>query len=223
MRDVVSFLDDLRLESAAMSAPAPSPALEARLERPTARVLRTVEAFARPRTRMNSRLRPVVALCAASCVTFGSLAAAGALPGPLQHASARFGSHFGIGIPGATRTRAVPPVDAASAAAGSTPEPNAAGPWDVERSRWAEPTPVRAPVLASSDEAKASVSPLPIANIGSSPLPLSLSLEVLPSALDPRNVARAVRHGAGQESPADRGQQRRSHRPGLSRIWARKR
>ena len=102
-RDVASFLDDLRLESAATSAPTPSPPLEALLDRPTARVLRTAEPDARRRTRVLLRLRPVAALCAASCVTFGGLAAAGALPGPLQHAGATFGSRFGVGIPGATR------------------------------------------------------------------------------------------------------------------------
>jgi len=221
---VAGFLDNLRLESAAMSAPAPSLVLEARLDHPTAGVVRTAEAGARRQTSVLSRLRPVAALCAASCVTFGGLAAAGALPGPLQHASASFGSHFGVGIPGATRSPAVPP--AAARGADSSAKFNAAGLRDVESPPSVAAT-GKSPALAPADDTKRPVAvPLsPTSSLGSSPLRLSLRLDVLPTALDPKNVApRAVRHAAAPKpSPENSGQQSPRHRRGLSRISSRER
>ena len=214
-RGVAGFLDDLRLESAAMSAPAPSPPLEALLDRPTARVLRTAVPDARRRTRVLLHLRPVAALCAASCVTFGGLAAAGALPGPLQHASASFGSHFGVGIPGATRTPAVPPADAAAAEpAGHAPEANAAGPRDVETPPSVAPITATAPALAPSDDTKppAAVPPSPISSIDSGPLPVSVPLEVSPTVLDTTNLAPRTVRNAAEPSPEKPGQQQPRHR-----------
>ena len=213
-RDVASFLDDLRLESAATSAPTPSPPLEALLDRPTARVLRTAEPDARRRTRVLLRLRPVAALCAASCVTFGGLAAAGALPGPLQRAGATFGSHFGVGIPGATRTPAVPPADAAAAEpAGYSPKAHAAGPRDVETPPSVAPITAKTPALAPSDDTKppAAVPPSPISSIDSGPLSLSLPLEVLPTTLDPKNLAPRTVRNTAEPSPEKPGQQQPRH------------
>ena len=79
LQTVATFLDDLRLEAAARPAPTPSPALAAIFD--GRRTLPHTPAVRSTRTRATVRLRPVATLVAATAVTFGGLATAGALPG----------------------------------------------------------------------------------------------------------------------------------------------
>jgi hypothetical protein len=106
LRGVATFLDDVRLEAAAMPAPAARPALAAIFE--GRRTLPTPATPPAPRARTIARLRPVAALAAAATVSFGGLATAGALPGPVQRASAQLGTHLGIRLPGTPHPVPVP-------------------------------------------------------------------------------------------------------------------
>lgn len=229
-RDVSRFLDNMRLESAAMSAPTPAPALTAMLEVPFSHMPARAP-DRREWTRVHRHLRPVAALCAASCAMFGGLAAAGALPRPLQHASASFGSHFGVGMPRATRTPAAPRNVAA-------PAPPSAAPASVALSTAARSgaflaapvAPVaKPPELADLLAANPPVamSPPRISSFGSGPLPLSLPRDLLPAELDPNDVVPGSVHPVTEPDPApeepEQPQHERPHRHGLSRIGSRER
>lgn len=109
--DVDSFLDAMRTEFGATPPPEPRPTLASTLDgrrplRPASgpRVHTTFPAR-RPRRR---GLRPVAAFATAGIVLFGGLATAGALPGPVQRATADVTAHVGIHLPG--RTPANPEV-----------------------------------------------------------------------------------------------------------------
>jgi hypothetical protein len=106
--DVDAFLDAMRSEFGSTPAPEPRPTLASTLDgrrplRPASgpRVHTTFPAR-RPR---RTRLRPVAAVAAAGAVLFGGLASAGALPGPVQRATADVTSHVGIELPGRTETQ----------------------------------------------------------------------------------------------------------------------
>jgi hypothetical protein len=113
--DVDAFLTDMRLDFGALPAPEPRPTLAATLD--GRRELRPASGPAPkptfpPARPPAHRLRPVVAVFAASAVLFGGLASAGALPGPVQRTTADLGSHVGLELPG--RTPATPVVDGGS-------------------------------------------------------------------------------------------------------------
>src|SRR3954454_17319650 len=95
--DVEQFLTELRTVGDATAAPAPNAALVEILEGG-----RVPRASAAPRADVARRrwLRPVVMPATIATVLFGGLAAAGALPAPVQHATARFAAHLGVTLPG---------------------------------------------------------------------------------------------------------------------------
>ena len=128
-RDVERFLGELRSTASAHAAPAPNAALTAILDG-RAPIGRTHEVGDASGAR--ARVRPFVParrwLRAGTCVPsavfavlFGGLAAAGALPAPVQHATAHFASHFGVTLPGASRSRHVPSTAPATAVTHATP------------------------------------------------------------------------------------------------------
>jgi hypothetical protein len=101
--DVDAFLDAMRAEFGATPPPEPRPTLASTLDgrrplRPAAgpRVHPTFP----DRRRRPHVLRPVAAFAAAGVMLFGGLATAGALPGPVQRATADVTSHVGIHLPG---------------------------------------------------------------------------------------------------------------------------
>src|SRR5947209_17492700 len=85
-----------------MAAPAPGPSLAAALDGRRPRPVVPEPFPAARRARVSVRLRPAAVVLAASTFTFSGLAAAGALPGPIQRASAALGSHIVIWLPGAS-------------------------------------------------------------------------------------------------------------------------
>jgi hypothetical protein len=101
--DVDAFLDAMRTEFGATPPPEPRPTLASTLDgrrplRPAAgpRVHPTFP----DRRRRPHVLRPVAAFATAGVLLFGGLAPAGALPGPVQRATADVTSHLGIHLPG---------------------------------------------------------------------------------------------------------------------------
>ena len=105
--EVERVISGLRIEAAVMPAPAPRPRLAATLDgrRPLPPASDPVPDLARDatrRTRASLRLRVSVVAAAISAVLFGGLAAAGALPAPVQRTSAQVMSHLGVQIPGRT-------------------------------------------------------------------------------------------------------------------------
>lgn len=130
--DVDAFLSDMRVESSALPAPEPRPRFAATLD--GRRELRpasgpTSKPTFPPVHPPSNRLRPVVAMFAASAVLFGGLASAGALPGPVQRTTADLGAHVGIELPG--RTPATPVVDGGGDGqprTGPTEKPGASAP-----------------------------------------------------------------------------------------------
>jgi hypothetical protein len=106
--DVDSFLDAMRTEFGATPPPEPRPTLAATLDgrrplRPASGPrVHTTFPERRPRRRT---LRPVAAFATAGVVLFGGLATAGALPGPVQRATADVTAHVGIHLPGHTDAR----------------------------------------------------------------------------------------------------------------------
>jgi hypothetical protein len=108
LANVGGFLDTMRADYSFQPPPLPRPALAAILVEGR-RPLRSVSAPrpVRPQAvrawrwpQWNVRLRTlVVALTTTGAVTFGGLATAGALPGPLQRASADLSAQVGIDLP----------------------------------------------------------------------------------------------------------------------------
>jgi hypothetical protein len=105
--DVDAFLDTMRTEFGATPPPEPRPTLASTLDgrrplRPASGPrVHTTYPERRPR---RHGLRPVAAFAAAGVVLFGGLATAGALPGPVQRATADVTAHVGIDLPGRTET-----------------------------------------------------------------------------------------------------------------------
>lgn len=101
---VDSFLDTMRTEFGATTAPEPRPTLAATLDgrrplRPAAGpVVRPTFPEPRPRRRF---AKPAAVVAATGAVLFGGLATAGALPGPVQRTTAELGTRIGIHLPGA--------------------------------------------------------------------------------------------------------------------------
>ncbi len=108
LEDVEAFLADVRLEYGALPAPAPRPTLAATLD--GRRELRPASGpvpkptVPEPGPRIHYRLRPLTALVVSGAVLFGGLATVGALPGPVQRATADVTSHLGIHLPGGATT-----------------------------------------------------------------------------------------------------------------------
>jgi hypothetical protein len=107
LNDVAAFLAEMRLEFGAMPAPEPRPTLASTLD--GRRELRPESGPAPkptfpPARPKSHRMRPAAVVFATGAVLFGGLASAGALPGPAQRATARFGSELGIHLPGETTT-----------------------------------------------------------------------------------------------------------------------
>src|SRR4051812_47560121 len=94
--DVEQFVTELRMIGDTSATPEPGAALHAVLEGG-----RTPRANAVAATRRRW-LRPVVLPATVATVLFGGLAAAGALPAPVQRATAGFATHLGVSIPGHT-------------------------------------------------------------------------------------------------------------------------
>jgi hypothetical protein len=106
--DVDSFLDAMRTEFGATPPPEPRPTLASTLDgrrplRPASGPrVHTTFPDRQPKSKV---FRPVAAFAAAGVVLFGGLATAGALPGPVQRATADVTSHVGIDLPGGTEVR----------------------------------------------------------------------------------------------------------------------
>ncbi len=97
--DVETFIDELRTIAATTPAPVASGELAMMLDgdwTPAALSPAPLPATARTRRRWP---RVAIAAPAFAAVLFGGFAAAGALPSPLQHATARFVAHLGVTIP----------------------------------------------------------------------------------------------------------------------------
>jgi hypothetical protein len=103
--DVDAFLDAMRTAFGATPPPEPRPTLAATLDgrRPLrpASGPRVHTTFPERHPRRQG-LRPVAAFATAGIVLFGGLATAGALPGPVQRATADITAHVGIHLPGDT-------------------------------------------------------------------------------------------------------------------------
>ena len=110
--EVDAFLAEMRAEFAEPPAPAPRPTLAATLD--GRRELRPASGptpkptVPEPGPRVHYHFKPVVALLAGGLALFGGLATAGALPGPIQRATADATSHLGIDLPGAPSPTAPP-------------------------------------------------------------------------------------------------------------------
>jgi hypothetical protein len=184
LREVAAFLDDVRLEAAAMPAPTPGPALTAIFDgrrslphTPTARP-------ASPRPRPHLRLRPVTALVAVTAVTFGGLATAGALPGPMQRVSAELGMHVGIWLPGTPTPsptaprQSEPPRLAPTTSAGVAPATTTAGSETTTTST----TPAGDPAAPSVPPTPDVPIPLPVPELRGpiGPTGIRLPIELLP-------------------------------------------
>jgi hypothetical protein len=108
--DVDAFLAAMRTEFGASPTPEPRPTLASTLDgrrplRPASGPrVHTTFPERRPPRRV---LRPVAAFAAAGVVLFGGLATAGALPDPVQRATADVTSHVGIHLPGRTESHEV--------------------------------------------------------------------------------------------------------------------
>lgn len=111
---VEAFLAEMRLELSALPAPEPRPTLAATLD--GRRELRPASGpvpkptIPEPGPRVHYRFRPIAAMLVSGAVLLGGLATAGALPGPLQRATADATSHLGIHLPGDTTAPAVVPT-----------------------------------------------------------------------------------------------------------------
>ena len=129
LEDVDAFFADMRLELGAMPAPEPRPTLASTLDgrRPLRPATSPTPKPTFPPSRPRShRLRPAVAVFAAGTVLFGGLAGAGALPDPVQRATAEVTSHLGVELPGAAKSpvgvnRGVEPGTTRTGSPGSQP------------------------------------------------------------------------------------------------------
>jgi hypothetical protein len=106
------FLDDLRTSAASERAPEPNSVLASLLVdgRPRAGAPPINAASLRPRAtsaRPRARLR-LAAIIVAGTTALCGMAAAGALPAPVQHAVARVVQHIGIDLPGAPAPHRAP-------------------------------------------------------------------------------------------------------------------
>jgi hypothetical protein len=104
LSEVDDFLAAMRTGYGAMPAPAPRPELASILD--GRRRLRTVPEPIEPATdrpaswsRWTRPLRPVALAFAGATVLFSGLAVAGALPAPVQRASADLATHVGLDLP----------------------------------------------------------------------------------------------------------------------------
>lgn len=115
------FLHALRMTIDAEPAPRPTPALHARLR--DGRPVRVVS-LARWNTgrRLQRRARTMVLVAATSVAAFSTVTAAGALPAPVQHASAVLADKLGIHVPDPTAPRHAPRPNPRPA--GSSPQPS---------------------------------------------------------------------------------------------------
>jgi hypothetical protein len=154
LEPVAALLDDLRVEYGATPPPAPRPALVARLDghAPLHAVpdpLAPVDAPARGRARRG--LRPAAAVAVAGAVVFGGLASAGALPGPLQRASADLAEKIGIDLPasGTGDDAPTPPASArVDASVGTRPDGTTGADADAD-ARVQQPSAPEAPAAAT--------------------------------------------------------------------------
>ncbi len=114
LAEVDAFLAEMRAAFAALPAPSPRPTLAATLD--GRRELRPASGpvpkptVPEPGPRVHYRFRPIAALLAGSVVLLGGLATAGALPGPIQRATADAASHLGIDLPGSPSAPSTPPA-----------------------------------------------------------------------------------------------------------------
>ena len=112
LAEVDAFLAEMRADFAALPAPTPRPTLAATLD--GRRELRPASGptpkptVPEPGPRVHYHFKPVAALLAGGLALFGGLAAAGALPGPIQRATADATSHLGIDLPGMPSPTAPP-------------------------------------------------------------------------------------------------------------------
>jgi hypothetical protein len=110
--EVDAFLAEMRADFAALPAPTPRPTLAATLD--GRRELRPASGptpkptVPEPGPRVHYHFKPVAALLAGGLALFGGLATAGALPGPIQRATADATSHLGIDLPGTPSPTAPP-------------------------------------------------------------------------------------------------------------------
>jgi hypothetical protein len=167
LASVAVLVGELRSEFGASEAPVPRPALATRLDghRPLHAVpdpSDTVDEVARVRRRRRG-LRPAAAAVTAGVVVFGGLAAAGALPGPLQRASADLGEMVGIELPAPGATGRAPANPAEHDRARTSRDAGRAGSTPSSTATPDEP--------ASSPETSAGTTPLP-AIPAPSPIPL---------------------------------------------------
>jgi hypothetical protein len=176
LEDVEAFLTTMRSEFAATPAPAPRPTLAATLD--GRRELRPKSGpapkptFPKPRPRTRWGLRPVAAVFATGAVLFGGLAGAGALPGPIQRATASVGSHVGLHLPGLTE---------ATPAGRNDGQPRTGGPSSTSPSTQAEKSSDPSATTPSTAPSSSSLPVTPVAPM----VPTVPGAGLLPPTTDP--------------------------------------
>jgi hypothetical protein len=159
--------------------PEPRPALVARLDgyTPLHAVPDPLATPPAPAARSRRRvLRPLAAACVGGAVLFGGLAAAGALPAPLQRVSAEVGARIGIDLPVPDLTEPAP----APRPAGSRPPEGTRADADAPRSG----TTVDQGSETNESTAPAATPTVPVAP-DSVPLPSPLAELPLPAPTTP--------------------------------------
>jgi hypothetical protein len=215
--DVEAFLADMRLEFSALPAPEPRPTLAATLD--GRRELRPASGpvpkptIPKPGPKVHYRFRPIAAMLVSGVVLFGGLATAGALPGPLQRATADATSHLGIHLPGdTTTTPAVVPTgtghrrddstttpdarrDHGSGTAATTPQPSsgATGTTVVPPVTRGSATPTTTPTVQIPPPLTTTPTlPVPVPNLGT--VPRFTPLPSIPGLVAPTEHLGVLRH-----------------------------
>jgi hypothetical protein len=125
--EIATFIAALRDDADRTPAPAPNAALVAIFD--SGRDVRPLRAIAGDERRRRDAIverarrrwtRTIAAPSIAGAVLFGGLAAAGALPAPLQHAAAHAAAHLGVTLPGSASPAHGPTPSAGVQIGGST-------------------------------------------------------------------------------------------------------
>jgi hypothetical protein len=215
--DVEAFLADMRLEFSALPAPEPRPTLAATLDgrrelRPASSGPVPKPTVPEPGPRVHYRFRPIAAMLVSGAVLFGGLATAGALPGPLQRATAEATSHLGIHLPGDTTSppAAVPSrsdhrgsdgtsttsgsgPDRVSGTATTTPQPSATSTTVVPPVAGAPTTPATTPTVELPPPLITTPTlPAPVPNLGT--VPFFTPLPTLPGLVTPTGHLGVLHH-----------------------------
>lgn len=184
---VRGFLDELRREYGTTVAPEPQPALVARLDghRPLHALPDPLAPPDGCLVRRRTVARPIAAALVGGTVVLGGLAGAGALPAPVQRATADLGRHVGLHLPDPTSTPSAPKAHARARVRVTPPDagdpattaPNAvtatgtvgvAGPAGATGATLTVPPSTAVPVTPVTPPSSLAL-PLPVPGVGPAP------------------------------------------------------